>query len=85
MRGTRFRLSEFGVSVTESVGNFILCDFFNVDGTDAKSADKFLKQEGIIVRSMTSYGLPNSLRITIGTESEMKTTVNAIGRFLERN
>ena len=82
---TRDRLLEFGLSVTESVGNFILCDFFNVDGKDAKSADTFLKQEGIIVRSMTSYGLPNSLRVTIGTESEMKTTVSAIGRFLGGN
>ena len=51
----------------------------------AKAAEKFLKQNAIIVRMMAGYGLPDCLRITVGTENEMRGVVDALSRFLGKN
>lgn len=82
---TRDRLMELGLSVTDSVGNFVLVCFDGIDGKDAADADAFLKQNGIIVRRMAGYGLPACLRITIGAEREMTAVADALARFLGRN
>ena len=52
---------------------------------NAAAADGFLKENGIIVRSVASYGLPDCLRITIGTEDEMRQVVDALGQFMGKN
>ena len=83
LQWTTDRLREFGLSVPDSIGNFILCDFDKAVGKDAETADVFLKRNGIIVRRMSGYGLPNHLRITIGTQAEMARVIDAIGQFLE--
>ena len=85
LRWTREQLIKFGLSVPDSVGNFLLVSFEKNPGRDAKAADFFLKSEAIIVRRMDSYGLPECLRITIGTEEEMHTVVACLARFLERH
>ncbi len=79
---TSTRLRELGLSVTDSIGNFILCGFDNIEGKNAETADLFLRKRGIIVRRMTGYGLPNYLRITIGTEVEMVTFIETLDQFL---
>ncbi len=51
-----------------SVANFILIDFEN-----EKKAQKFYNfflKKGIIFRNVVEYGLPDKIRITIGTETE---------------
>jgi histidinol-phosphate aminotransferase len=37
-----------------------------------------LKDQGILVRQVGGYGLPTCLRISIGTEDEMRVAVQAI-------
>ena len=81
---TREQLIKIGLYVPDSVGNFLLVQFEQSPDRDAKAADSFLKSEGIIVRRMDSYGLPQSLRITIGTEEEMQTIVACLAKFQER-
>ena len=81
---TTKRLQEFDLSVIDSIGNFILCGFDTSNGKDAESADNFLKQKGILVRRMVGYGLPNHLRVTIGTQAEMTSFIDTIARFLEK-
>ena len=39
---------------------------------EAKKISAHLADSGIIVRQLDSYGLPNCLRITIGTKEEME-------------
>ncbi len=51
-----------------SIANFILLDFGNLE--TCKRANETLLSEGIILREMGAYGLPNCLRMTIGTEAE---------------
>lgn len=51
-----------------SIANFILLDFG--DEEKCKKANEKFLQEGIILREMSGYGLPNCLRATIGDDEE---------------
>ncbi len=51
-----------------SVANFILLDFATLDF--CQKANETLLAKGIILREMTTYHLPNCLRLSIGTEEE---------------
>lgn len=51
-----------------SKGNFLLVDFQQ----DAMPIYEHLLHNGIITRPVANYGLPDSLRITIGTEAQMQ-------------
>ena len=41
-----------------------------------------LRDEGIIVRRVASYGLPACLRITVGDEASCRRVAHVIGRFM---
>ena len=47
----------------------------------AKEISAHLTNEGIIVRQLDSYGLPNCLRITIGTQDEMISTIESLKKI----
>jgi histidinol-phosphate aminotransferase len=70
--------------VTPSIGNFVLMHFPTAKGKDAYAADEFLKARGIILRRVAAYGLPNCLRMTIGTEDDNHKVVAALKSFLVR-
>jgi histidinol-phosphate aminotransferase len=72
---------KLGFKVTPSVGNFILIHFPGTDGRGAAAADEFLKSKGIIMRRVGGYGLPNCLRMTIGTAEENRATAAALAEF----
>ncbi len=76
-------LEGLGLSVAPSVGNFILIAFPDRDGKRAPDADAFLQSRGIVVRRMEAYGLPNSLRMTIGSEEANEATIAALTDFLK--
>jgi histidinol-phosphate aminotransferase len=69
--------------VADSVGNFVLPEFPATPGRTAAEADTFLQSKGLIVRRVDGYGLPNHLRITIGTEEEMTAALDALAAFME--
>jgi histidinol-phosphate aminotransferase len=77
-------LKGLGLTVTPSAANFVLVRFPDAAAQDAVAAREFLKSRGILTRGMHSYGLPACLRITIGTEEEMRIVAAEIGAFLER-
>ncbi len=70
----------FGFDVLPSVGNFILVMFPN-EGLTAAAANAYLEAKGIIVRGVGGYGLPNALRITIGTEDQNRAVLDALSEF----
>ncbi len=49
-------ISRLGITVTPSVGNFLLLNF--PPQKNAHAADAFLLERGIVVRRMDAYGLP---------------------------
>lgn len=72
-------LAALGVKVYPSVGNFVLAQF----GPRAEEVRLALKAQGIFVRQMGAYGLPECLRITIGTEIDNARLLSVLGAFLQ--
>ncbi|WP_347312706.1 histidinol-phosphate transaminase [Defluviimonas sp. SAOS-178_SWC] len=72
-------LAEKGVPSDTSTANFILARF--ADEAEAAACDEYLQSQGLIVRRVSSYGLPNCLRITIGDEASCRRVAHAIGKF----
>jgi histidinol-phosphate aminotransferase len=73
------KLEALGLGVTPSVGNFLLVHFGE---KTAAQADAHLNDRGIILRRMDAYGLPNSLRLTIGTEDANLAVIAALADFM---
>lgn len=77
-------LTGVGLTVTPSVGNFLLIHFPESAGRTAREADRFLTQRGLILRAVGAYGLPNALRMTIGSDEANRLVVAALKDFLGR-
>lgn len=74
-------ITNLGLAVTPSVGNFLLIHFpLGVPQVDA--ADQYLKSQGLILRRMGGYHLPNALRLTVGLEEDNRAVVKALREFL---
>ncbi|WP_416899103.1 MAG: histidinol-phosphate transaminase [Minwuia sp.] len=74
-------LRGMGLEVTSSIGNFALARFPGGEA-QAQAADAFLKKRGIIVRPVAGYGLPDCLRITVGTEDDNLAVIGSLKEFL---
>ena len=68
-------LEKIKIKTRPSEGNF---SFVEMSDEEAKKIFAHLTNSGIIVRQLDSYGLPNCLRITIGTRAEMEATINSL-------
>ncbi len=77
-------IEALGLVVHPSVANFLLVDFPRQPGRDAAAADAFLEAAGVIPRRMEAYGLPDSLRFTVGTAEENRRLVQVLRDFVER-
>ncbi len=75
-------LEKLGLGVTPSVGNFVLIHFPDKDGKRAIDADAYLLERGCVLRLVGNYGLPNALRMSIGTEEANKAVVSHLKDFL---
>lgn len=68
----------YGLEYIPSKGNFVTVNVKR-DGAEVYQA---LLQEGVIVRPVTGYGLPNHLRVSIGTETENQRFIEALCKVL---
>jgi histidinol-phosphate aminotransferase len=68
-----------GLSWIPSKGNFITVNL----GRSAMTIYEDLLKAGVIVRPIANYGLPNFLRISIGTESENTFFIDALINVLD--
>jgi len=59
-------LNALGLRWINSKGNFIAVDFQQ----DASAINQALLERGVIVRPVAGYGMPNFLRVSIGTHEE---------------
>ena len=75
-------LAEHGVPSDTSTANFILARF--ASQAEAEACDDYLQSEGVIVRRVAGYKLPNCLRITVGDEAGCRRVAHAIGKFMEQ-
>lgn len=58
-------LGERGYTVTPSRANFLLVEF-----SEARTVFEALQRKGLIVRPLAGYGLPDHLRISVGTPEQ---------------
>lgn len=61
----------------ESAGNFVLAEV-----GDASEVTKQLQERGVIVRDCTSFGLPECIRISCGTEEETRRAITECNEIL---
>jgi histidinol-phosphate aminotransferase len=78
MRCLQDACAELGLTALRSVGNFLCVDIKRPSGAVYEA----LLREGVIVRPIANYGLPNHLRITIGLPEENERLINALRNVL---
>ena len=69
-----------GLSWIPSRGNFLAIDV----GREAAPIFQALLREGVIVRPVANYGMPNHLRVTIGLPEENQRFLDALKQVLNR-
>ena len=69
---------EMGLTYVPSQANFILVNI----GVDSQSVFNDLLREGVIVRTGTPFGMPNWVRVTIGTRAMNQTFLAALKKIL---
>lgn len=67
---------ELGLEVVPSVANFML-----VKVGDGVKVFERLQERGVIVRPVKSYGLPEWLRVTVGTREQNERLLRELGRL----
>ncbi|MGK0673376.1 MAG: histidinol-phosphate transaminase [Halothiobacillaceae bacterium] len=72
-------LGKLGLVALPSLGNFLCIDMHR----PAMPVYDGLLRQGVIVRPVGNYGLPNFLRVSIGTEAENARFLAALGKVLE--
>lgn len=74
-------LAELGVPSDTSCTNFILARF--ASQAEAEACDLYLQKQGLIVRRVAGYGIPNGLRITVGDDDACARVVAGVKAFKE--
>ena len=69
-----------GLPYIESVGNFICVEV----GSGAAKVYDDLLYEGVIVRPVANYEMPEYLRVTVGTEAENEIFLTALAKVLAK-
>ncbi|MEM9939294.1 MAG: histidinol-phosphate transaminase [Pseudomonadota bacterium] len=77
----RSAIEALGFKTFPSVGNFFLVKFEQTNGRRSTDADAFLRTRDIVVRDVNVYGLPDYLRISIGTKPANDEVIAAFEAF----
>jgi histidinol-phosphate aminotransferase len=71
--------TDMGLEYIPSIGNFIC-----VKVGDAAGIYESLLREGVIVRPVANYGMPEFLRISIGTNQENESCIKALQKVISK-
>ncbi|MGA8170854.1 MAG: histidinol-phosphate transaminase, partial [Methylocystis sp.] len=75
-------IAALGLEVLPSVANFLAIRFPDADGRRAADADKFLTERGLVLRAISAYGMPEFLRLTVGSQEANERVVAALAEFV---
>jgi len=75
-------LEEFNIYSNKVSANFLLLNF-NRCKLSASALEKELEKRGIILREMSTYGIDNHLRLTIGNSSENQLFLSEIKKIFK--
>ncbi len=73
-------LDKLGISYLKTEANFIYIDL-------KRDADEFfmdMMRRGVIIRPLSSFGMPGSIRVTIGTPEQNKKFISALSEIMNR-
>jgi len=79
MQQLKSGFDDMGLKVIPSVANFLTVDLER----EAAPINQALLEQGVIVRPVANYKMPNHLRITIGSENENRTFLAAFRRAMD--
>ena len=82
MKFMEIELDNLGVKFIKSSTNFILINLSEKDKLSAKNAVLFFKNNGVLIREMNVYNLPNYIRVSLGTEEENKYFLKLLKKFI---
>lgn len=71
-------IEDLGLSYIPSVGNFVTLDC----GRPGPEIFQLLLHKGVITRTLVEYGLPNHLRVTVGTPEENSRFLAALAEVM---
>jgi histidinol-phosphate aminotransferase len=71
-------MKKLGLDFVDSATNFIMVDFKK----DTADLNRFLLKNGIIIRCLGGWGLPNAFRVTVGLRKENKKFIECLGKYL---
>ncbi len=74
-------MEKLGFIVNPSVANFVIVRFPADSPHDIGAAYRALMNAGIVTRRVGGYGLPDWLRISIGTREEMQAVLDVLAQF----
>jgi histidinol-phosphate aminotransferase len=72
------RFAELGIRAVPTSANFI---YFEID-EDGSAFAKRMQAEGVIVRSLAPWGIPNAIRVSIGTPEDNEMFVRALKKVV---
>jgi histidinol-phosphate aminotransferase len=75
-------IAALGLEVLPSVGNFLAIRFPEDLGRRAEDADAYLSRRGLVLRAISAYGMPEFLRLTVGSKDANERVVAALADFL---
>ena len=67
-------VSKLGLEYIHSTGNFVCVNL----ARPAKLVHETMLKQGVIVRPVANYGLPNHLRVTVGLPHENEKMIDAM-------
>ena len=76
-------IAALGLDVLPSAGNFLAIRFSEAPGRTAQDADRFLTGRGLVLRAIGAYGMPQFLRLTVGSQEANERVVAALAEFVE--
>nr|WP_034643535.1 histidinol-phosphate transaminase [Desulfovibrio inopinatus] len=78
------RLADLGCTPLSSQANFVMFKAPD-DAPDTKTIHEALLHRGIIIRPLASYGLPEHMRVSVGTAEENNAFIQALALTLKVN
>jgi histidinol-phosphate aminotransferase len=78
------RFAAWGLEPAPSATNFLTFGVPPALGLTAADLDEALSREGLILRALKNYHLPNHLRVTVGSDADNETLLAAMKRVFER-
>ena len=74
-------LKKLGFIAYDTQANFTFVNIPKNEYQNANAINEYLLSKGIAVRYLSSYGLPDSLRITFGKKDELEKVLELLQQF----